>query len=159
MSNAVTYCHRYISYVDSVPYLQSEPPDQRTPLYHAVINGYLRHAASRGFEYAHLWVAPPEEGAEYIFHCRVPEAQARQPMSKDTLRRWYEKMLSRAQKLGIVIEVSSLEKHLDHLTSVRDFPVFDGDLFPDKLPDILERASSSSTPPPLRSGGGKKKAA
>ena len=53
-------------------------------------------------------------------------------------------MLSRAQSLGIVREVSSLQQHLDHLTSVRDFPLFDGDFLPDKLPTIIERASGGA---------------
>ena len=51
----------YISYVDSVRYLESTGGERggRTPLYHAIINGYLKHAADRGFGHAHLWVAPP----------------------------------------------------------------------------------------------------
>ena len=35
----------------------------RSLLYHAVINGYLQHAALRGFEHAHIWVAPPDDGS------------------------------------------------------------------------------------------------
>ena len=50
----------YISYLDSNRYLVTEPPDQRTPVYHALINGYLRNARDRGFEHAHIWVAPPQ---------------------------------------------------------------------------------------------------
>ena len=55
----------YISYVDSVPYLEASPPQgARTIVYHALLNGYLGFAASCGFEHAHIWVAPPVEGAE-----------------------------------------------------------------------------------------------
>ena len=50
----------YISYLDSVRFLVTEPPNQRTPVYHAIINGYLRNARDRGFDYAHIWVAPPQ---------------------------------------------------------------------------------------------------
>ena len=32
--------------VDSVPYLESQPAGARTPVYHAVMSGYLRFARS-----------------------------------------------------------------------------------------------------------------
>ena len=35
----------YVSYLDSVRYLRSSPPDQRTLVYHAIVNGYLNQAA------------------------------------------------------------------------------------------------------------------
>jgi len=41
----------YISYLDSVRNLRTGPPE-RTLVYHAIINGYLKHACARGFEYA-----------------------------------------------------------------------------------------------------------
>ena len=49
------------SQVDSAAYLATKPEGARTPLYHAIINGYMKHAAARGFEHAHIWVAPPED--------------------------------------------------------------------------------------------------
>ena len=61
----------YISYVDSVPFLDSAPANARTPVYHAVLGGYLEHAAACGFEYCHLWVAPPEGSTEYAFRARA----------------------------------------------------------------------------------------
>ena len=121
----------YISYVDSVRYLATEQPaGARTAVYHGVLAGYLKHAAACGFEHAHLWVAPPEEGSEYVFHCRPADGRA--PMSTGVLQAWYEKMLARAQQRGIVAKVDSLQQHVKALTSVRDFPLFDGDFFPDR---------------------------
>ena len=90
----------YISYVDSVPYLSSPSPGARTAVYHAVLSGYLSHAAACGFEYCHLWVAPPEESSEYVFHHRPSDG--RPPMGKEVLERWYEKMLAGAKSAGIV---------------------------------------------------------
>ena len=147
----------YISYVDSVRYLESTGGERggRTPLYHAIINGYLKHAADRGFGYAHLWVAPPEEGVEYIFH--APNHGQRKPMTPAVLRAWYEKMLDRAEELGIVSNVNSLQKEVAHLTSVRDFPTFDGDFFPDRFPDIIRkrrrRPTGCGAPPTSGRGG------
>ena len=146
----------YISRVDSVRYLESTGGERggRTPLYHAIINGYLKHAADRGFGFAHLWVAPPE-GVEYIFH--APNHGQRKPMTPAVLRAWYEKMLERAEELGIVSNVNSLQKEVAHLTSVRDFPTFDGDFFPDRFPDIIKKAASRPTgcaAPPTSGRGG-----
>ena len=53
-------------------------------------------------------------------------------MSTGVLQAWYEKMLARAQHRGIVAKVDSLQQHVKALTSVRDFPLFDGDFFPDR---------------------------
>jgi len=141
----------YISYVDSVRYLESEPRGARTPVYHAVLTGYLKHAASKGFEHAHLWIAPPELGSEYVFHC--PPTSSRPPMGADVLQAWYEKMLERARQLGIVAKVDSLQQHVAKLTSVRDFPLFDGDFFPDRLPDVIEKGKQPPPPPPPAAKG------
>ena len=118
----------YISYLDSVPYLRTEPPHARTAVYHALLTGYLSSAAARGYKHAHIWVAPPAGDVEYIFHCKPPP-KFKRPMSTAKLRTWYEKMLSRAADLGIVTAISSLQEHVEHLTSVRDFPLFEGDYF------------------------------
>ena len=85
----------YVSYLDSVRWLRTEPKGQRSLVYHAIINGYLKHATARGFQYAHIWVAPPQAGDEYIFHCRPKdERHGNKPMSMSKLRTWYEAMLN-----------------------------------------------------------------
>ena len=80
--------------VDSVPYLESQPAGARTPVYHAVMSGYLRFARSCGFEHVHIWVAPPTEGTEYLFHSRPNDG--RPPMDTAVLRRWYDSYLLRS---------------------------------------------------------------
>jgi len=146
----------YISYVDSVPYLESDPPGARSTVYHTVLGGYLRYAAACGFEHAHLWVAPPTEGTEYFFHCRPDDG--RPPMDTPTLRKWYEKLLTRAKEQGIVRAFSDLHEYTAELTSVRDFPFFDGDFFPDKVHDVIEKAKQPPPPPPAAKGKAKAKA-
>ena len=134
----------YISYLDSVRYLQTSPPEQRTLVYHAMVNGYLRSARDRGFDFAHIWVAPPQAaGDEYIFHSRpVDPRHGTRPMSMAKLRDWYEKMLNYAVTDGIVSTYEDIQTHVEHLTSIRDFPLFEGDFFPDHLKTMLE-------PPPV----------
>lgn len=46
-------------------------------------------------------------------------------------------MLSRATELGHVASVTTLEEHVKSLTSMRDFPLFDGDFFEYTLPEVL----------------------
>ena len=81
----------YISYLDTVRYVG--PPNARTPLFHSVLIGYLADAAARGFRYAHLWVAPPAAGTDYIFHVKQDdEKHKNRPMPPSKLRGWYEAM-------------------------------------------------------------------
>ena len=114
-----------------MPYLETSPPGARTPVYHGVLAGYLKHAASCGFGHCHLWVAPPEGQREYVFHARPSDG--RPPMGKDVLRTWYERMLAKAQSSKIVSKVATLQDHVAGLRSVRDFPLFEGDFFPARM--------------------------
>ena len=67
-------------------------------------------------------------------------------------------MLDRAEELGVVTNVNSLQKEVAHLTSVRDFPTFDGDFFPDRFPEIIKKAASKTDrlrgAPPTSARGG-----
>jgi len=138
----------YISYLDSVRMLKTEPPEQRKPVHHGLINGYLRNARDRGFENAHIWVAPPQPGDEYIFHCRPPDkVHGKRTMSMSKLHSWYAQMLDEAREEGIVGDWKEVSDHVSHLTSIREFPLFDGDFFPDHLKTMLE------APPPPRAAG------
>ena len=51
-------------------------------------------------------------------------------MSK--LREWYKKMLLQARQQNIVIDDTDIYTEVEHIKSVRDFPLFSGDLFPDE---------------------------
>ncbi|KAL3925477.1 MAG: hypothetical protein SGPRY_003634 [Prymnesium sp.] len=107
----------YISYLDSVPYMETQPEGERTAVYHGIINGYLKHACAMGFEYAHIWVAPPQSGDEYIFHCRpMHPKHGHKAMSMQKLRSWYEALLLKAKK----------------------FPLFYGDFFPEEIKKLLK---------------------
>jgi len=146
----------YISYLDSVRYLKTDPPDQRTLVYHSIINGYLKHAGALGYEHAHLWVEPPKSGDEYIFHCRpVDERHGTRPMSGAKLRQWYERMLTRARETRIVRDFGDIQDEIvEHLTSIRDFPMFEGDFFPDHIAHLLEdegHDTRSNPAPPMLS--------
>ena len=137
----------YISYLDSVRYLQTSPPDQRTPVYHAVINGYIADARERGFVHAHIWVAPPQAGDEYIFHCHPEDRRHKGVMSMNKLREWYVRMLDAAQADGVVKSYEDIQDHVQQLTSIRDFPLFEGDFFPDYMKSMPITAAAAPPPP------------
>jgi len=139
----------YISYLDSVRYLQTSPPDRRTLVYHSIVNGYLKQACALGFTHAHIWVEPPKPGDEYIFHCRpVDQQHGTRPMTGSKLRSWYQAMLTRAQECGIVREFGDIQEEIiQHLTSIRDFPMFEGDFFPEHM--MQQLLAENSGPPGL----------
>ena len=72
-------------------------------------------------------------------------------------------MLQRAAACGIVQSFTDIQHQIEHLTSIRDFPMFEGDFFPEQLQQLIMqpppegRASSSlhggvgglPTPPPM----------
>ena len=94
-------------------------------------------------------VAPPQAGdgapsSTAAAEGRASTATSRCRMSK--LRTWYEAMLNRARELGVVEQFTDIYEHVEHLTSVRDFPVFEGDFFPDHLRELLQPHSPALKP-------------
>uniref|UniRef100_A0A7S3TMM3 histone acetyltransferase n=1 Tax=Emiliania huxleyi TaxID=2903 RepID=A0A7S3TMM3_EMIHU len=138
----------YISYLDSTRWLHTSPPGQRSVVYHAIVNGYLQYAGAAGFSHAHLWVEPPKAGDEYIFYCRRPDpAHGSRPMPTSQLRAWYVRMLERAQATGIVAEFGDIQQELvSGLTSLRDFPLFEGDFFPEHVAELVDESSGGAEP-------------
>jgi len=139
----------YISYLDSVRMITTNPPNQRKPVHHAIINGYLANARDRGFEHAHIWVAPPQPGDEYIFHCHPPDkVHGNRTMSMQKLREWYITLLDYAQADGIVSSYDDIQNEVSHLTSIREFPLFEGDFFPDHVKTMLAPPAQPAAGPP-----------
>lgn len=126
----------YVSYLDSVRYLQSQPDNSRTTLYHAMLVGYLEHARQRGFEKVHIWVEPPKLGDEYIFFARPLDE--RKPMGREKLHEWYHKMVAKAIKAGIVEHSHGLMDEFRDIQSIVQIPCFHGDLWETTLPAILQ---------------------
>ena len=66
---------------------------------------------------------------------------------RSKLRSWYESMLKRAQEAGIVREFGDIQEEIvDHLTSIRDLPMFEGDFFPEHvLRQVLPEGEAGSS--------------
>ena len=93
----------YVSYLDSVDFLR--PVEARTLVYHEIMVGYLKWVQSRGFKQAHIWSCPPQRGDNFIFWSHP--AHQKTP-SRDRLNAWYNDMLLRATKLGVIAEMDNL---------------------------------------------------
>jgi len=134
--------HLYISYLDSVRYFESRPANKRTSLYHAILSGYLKFMRERGFRFIHIWVEPPKQGDEYIFFSRP--LKERQPMQRDKLRGWYERMLQTCKAQGIVDDYGSMLDYYRNITSVRQIPCFHGDLIETTLAGVFEKEKQAA---------------
>ena len=132
----------YISYLDSVHYLQ--PAMHRTLVYQAIICEYLRFVRARGFHTAHIWSCPPSKGDEYIFYCHPSQ----QLTPKDEmLRAWYVETLKKAQDKGVVLETRTIydEYFKNNGTNPEtgepfdptSLPYFDGDYIPGEIEKII----------------------
>ena len=156
----------YISYLDSVHYLQ--PSAYRTLIYHTIICEYLRFVRARGFHTAHIWSCPPSEGDEYIFYRHPPQQLV---PKDDMLRAWYVEALRKAQSEGIVLDVRTIydEYFQDNVTNPEtgepfdptDLPYFEGDYIPKEIEKIIseinrdEKMSKSTCNPNSKSNPSK----
>jgi len=144
----------YISYLDSVRYLEAHPAKlsddttARTVVYHALINGYLAHARDNGIRHAHIWAEPPKGEDDYVLHCKPAEGGGRKTaIKKKQLIEWYQKMLRRAEESGIVESFSSWDDELQKMPSIRGQPMFAGDDMASRVDHVLGSAA------PGRCGG------
>jgi hypothetical protein len=93
----------YIAYLDSVEYFR--PAEARTMVYHEIMVGYLKWVQTRGFKQCHIWSCPPQRGDNFVFWCHP--GQQRTP-SRERLNAWYNSILLRSSKLGILEDLGSL---------------------------------------------------
>ena len=79
--------------------------EARTLVYQEIMVGYFKWAQMRGFKNGHIWSCPPQRGDNFIFWCHP--AHQRTP-SRDRLNAWYNSILLRSSKMGILEEVGTL---------------------------------------------------
>jgi len=138
----------YISYLDSVRYFKSDPPQHRSTMYHAILVAYLQWARMLGFKHVHIWVEPPKMGDEYIFFARSD--QQRKPMKREKLREWYKRMLDKAKDKGIVEHYGSMHDLFPALKSLREIPLFHGDQWEITVPSLLGIEQDEVAPAPKK---------
>eukprot|EP00049_Salpingoeca_infusionum_P006079 m.101061 g.101061 ORF g.101061 m.101061 type:complete len:877 (+) comp13190_c0_seq6:218-2848(+) len=126
----------YISLLDSVKMPKHIiPSGERTRIYHSVLRGYFRYAASRGFRTAHIFTCPPRRGQSYIFPFK-PDYQ--REISVTRLRNWYDELLSNSmfRKNPPVLDVMTIADAYPE-AMMAEIPYFEGDNWPDILEDII----------------------
>ena len=74
-------------------------------VYQEVLVGYFKWAQMRGFRHGHIWSCPPQRGDNFIFWCHPPHQRT---PSRDRLNAWYNSILLRSSKLGVLEEVGTL---------------------------------------------------
>ena len=74
-------------------------------VYQEVLVGYFKWAKMRGFKHGHIWSCPPQRGDNFIFWCHPPHQRT---PSRDRLNAWYNSILLRSSKLGVLEEVGTL---------------------------------------------------
>ena len=85
--------------------MTNRPMEARTLVYQEIMVGYFKWAQMRGFKYGHIWSCPPQRGDNFIFWCHPPHQRT---PSRDRLNAWYNSILLRSSKLGILEEVDTL---------------------------------------------------
>ena len=103
----------YISYLDSVRYFESSPEGHRTTVYHSMLISYLQYAKDAGYTHAHIWVAPPKQGDDYIFYAH-PDEMVSKRMGLLKLKEWYERMLDEAKKRKVIDDYQVTGCHCHH---------------------------------------------
>ena len=154
----------YLSYLDSVNHLQpdlrsarSDGVKLRTFVYQSVLQGYLAHVRSRGFQSVHIWSCPPADaGDDYIFYSH-PAKQRRTTPAR--LREWYHAMIAAASADGTVASYGELRADLglgDGTSGTTkptrlptDVPYFDGDFWPGLAEEHLVGHSKATLMPRL----------
>ncbi|KAL3086948.1 hypothetical protein niasHT_021812 [Heterodera trifolii] len=127
----------YIAYLDSVRFFQ--PKELRRPVYEKILLGYLDYAKTLGYTRAHIWASPPDEGVDYIFHCRPTQQKAPTPQ---WLEDWYKTMLNNGREKGIVYEYKDIF-HTERdagLDTPMKLPYFEGDYWPRIIDECIRAA-------------------
>ncbi|KAL3105883.1 hypothetical protein niasHT_020259 [Heterodera trifolii] len=85
------------------------------------------------------WASPPDEGVDYIFHCRPTQQKAPTPQ---WLEDWYKTMLNNGREKGIVYEYTDIF-HTERdagLDTPMKLPYFEGDYWPRIIDECIRAA-------------------
>ena len=85
----------------------------RRPLAASRRISYLQSAKDAGYTHAHIWVAPPKQGDDYIFYAHPDEMVAKR-MGLLKLKEWYERMLDEAKKRKVIDDYQVTGYHCHH---------------------------------------------
>ncbi|EGT49559.1 hypothetical protein CAEBREN_31096 [Caenorhabditis brenneri] len=132
----VMVCHKYknilgkswtvIDYLDSVPFV--EPKEARGTVFRGVILLYLEWAKKIGFNHAHLFSNPPDQGTDYILSIHPIDQLYK---TADELLKWYNALLRKGVERGVLVEVRTFKQEMERkpYTQPTDLLPFEGGLW------------------------------
>ncbi|TVU26469.1 hypothetical protein EJB05_29017 [Eragrostis curvula] len=146
------YRHVYLAYIDSVKYFRPEIKSAsgealRTFVYHEILIGYLDYCKKRGFVSCSIWACPSTKRDDYVLYCH-PTAQ-KMPKS-DKLRSWYQNMIKKAVKEGVVVERNTLydfflQREIKADVSAAFLPYCENDFWPGEAEKLLEKKDDDTS--------------